>query len=30
MLFQGIKDAFLSNTVNKHHVINAILTEPMK
>ena len=27
MLFQGRKDAFLRNTVNKHHVINVILTE---
>ena len=30
MLFQGKKDAFLWNTVNKHHVISAILTELKK
>ena len=27
MLFQGKKDAFLKNAVNKHRVINVILAE---
>ena len=30
MLFQGRKDAFLKNTVNKHRVINVILAELKK
>ena len=30
MLFQGKKDAFLRNTVNKHSAINAILTKLKK
>ena len=30
MLFQGKKDAFIRNTANKYHIINAILTEPKK
>ena len=30
MLFQGKKDAFLRNAVNKHRVINVILAELMK
>ena len=30
MRFKGKKDAFLRNTVNKHSVINAILTELKK
>ena len=30
MLFQGKQGAFLRNTVNKHHVINVILTERKK
>ena len=30
MLFQGEKDAFLRNTVNKYCEINAILTECKK
>ena len=30
MLFQGNKDAFLTNAVNKHSIINVILTEVKK
>ena len=30
MLFQGKKDAFLRNTVNKYRVINVMLTELKK